>query len=717
MVVVTKTQGLSAAVVLSVGTLWPLFSLADEPSSRYIITSPDTSAVGYVATSSVSIKITDASGNAPSNEAIRHLKVKLNGVDEPNALSQAGAGVLSGLVIGSNTILLLESKDSSHPERSTSWEQVGRLVVERATNPAVSCASLAHLTNFPIQPVGSEGGTTIMLAQLNLATATLPEHCQIQGIMRSRTGIAGPSAVPQQYQTKFEVRLPTLWNGRYMFQGGGGTEGSLPAATGAQTGTASFPELSNGWVVASQDGGHQTSQLPPTTPKTATSPSILQVNMFYPDQQAVKDWAYNAIDMTTQTAKYLIDAYYGRPADHSYFVGCSTSGRQAMAMTQLFPTYYDGVIAGDPFYLPPDISLSETWGLEQIISVSPKDASGNPIYTQGFPVSDQNLFTNAILAACDALDGLVDGVIDNRAACHFDPATFVFPTTGPYGSIAPGQPLQCSSAKTATCLSPAQVAAVKKIAQGPRTSQGATIVSPDGTLLSGYPFDGGFMQPSGIPTRDIGTPTTPPGNIGLGSGQLPLFWFATPNPNYNPLTVNYDTDIGLVTAQSPAVNNSTDISAFVERGGRLIFFHGLSDSGPPWPYTVHYFHKVAERQRHGRGDDVLRQAEDFMRLYLVPNMGHCGGNAATDHFDMLTPMVNWIENGNTPNTVVASGVNFSSVEGTLTNLPTTRSRPLCPYPQTLRYTGPQGGDISVATNYSCVGGDFYKFRSDDHDQH
>ena len=704
MVVVTKALRLSAAVMFSVGMLWPCLSQADQPGIGYTITTPDTPTIGFVTTNSVSIKVT-----GPSSEAIRHTKLTLNGLNVTNWLSQDGVGVVSGLEVGSNTFKLFESKNSNEP--------VARLVIERATKPAVTCVSLAALVNFPIKPTGSEGGTTITLAQLNPATATLPEHCQIQGLLRARTGIAGPSATAQAYGSKFEVRLPTLWNGRYMFQGGGGTEGSLPAATGAQTGTASFPELSNGWAVASQDGGHESSQLPPTTPKTATAPSILQVNMFYPDAQAVKDWAYNSIDITTQTAKYLIDAYYGRSADHTYFVGCSTSGRQGMAMTQLFPTYYEGVIAGDPFYLPPDISLSETWGLEQIISVSPKDTNGNPVYTQGFPVSDQNLFTSAILAACDALDGLVDGVIDNRAACHFDPATFVFPSSGPYGSVAPGQPLQCTAAKTPTCLTPAQVTAVKKIAQGPRTSGGQQIISPDGTLLSGYPFDGGFMQPSGIPTRDIGSATSPPGNIGLGSGQLPLFWFTVPDPTYNPLTVNYDKDIGLVTAHSPAVNNSTDISAFVDRGGKLIFYHGLSDSGPPWPYTAEYFHKVAERQarrhsasphetigerRDGDDDNKLGQAGDFMKLYLVPNMGHCGGNASTDHFDMLTPMVNWIENGIAPNTVVATGVNFSSTLGTLTGLPTTRSRPLCPYPQTLRYTGLKGGDISVAANYSCV---------------
>jgi hypothetical protein len=233
-----------------------LASWADQPDIRYTITTPDTTAVGYVITDSVSIKITDASGTPPSPDTIRRLKVKLNGLDEPNVLSQGGTATLTDLRVGANTVSLLETKDVSFFERDASWDQVGQLVIERASGPAISCASLAHLAGFPINPTGSEGGTVITLAQLNPATATLPEHCQIQGILRSRTGIAGPSSTSQQYQTKFEVRLPTLWNGRYMFQGGGGTEGSLPAATGAQTGTASFPELSNGWVVASQDGGH-----------------------------------------------------------------------------------------------------------------------------------------------------------------------------------------------------------------------------------------------------------------------------------------------------------------------------------------------------------------------------------------------------------------------------------------------------------------------------
>ena len=697
MAVIKKRRAIGIVAALAMlaieGVTFAPSALADP---AFTISSPDVALVGLAATDTVTINIT-----APSDALIQRATLKLNGHDvtaalHPGALPGSMTGAVSGLRVGANVFDLFRSKPTN--------ERVARLTIERATTPAMACAALANLTGFPVQASPIAGGTTITLAQLNLATTgtnALPEHCQVQGTLQARTGLAGVPGTPsfttaQSYGTRFEVRLPTLWNGRYMFQGGGGTEGSLPAATGAQTGTAGFPELRSGFAVAAQNGGHTTSQLPATIPATATSPSILQVNMFFPDTLAVKDWAYNSIDVTTQTAKYLINAYYGRTADRSYFVGCSTSGRQGMAMSQRFPEHYDGVIAGDPFYLPPDISLSETWGLEQIIAISPKDASGNPIYLQGFPVADQQLFTNAILAACDGLDGLVDGVIDNLAACTFDPAIFVFPSSGPYGAIAPGQPLQCGGAKTATCLTPAQVKAVKTIAQGPRTSDGQRITSPDGTLLSGYPFDGGFMQPSGIPTRDIGTPTSPPGNIGLGSGQLPLFWFTTPDPSYNPLTVNYDTDIPLVTASSPAVNNSTDIGAFLDRGGKLIFYHGLSDSGPPWPYTYDYFRAV-ERD-HGGG---YAGVSEFMKMYLLPNMGHCGGNASTDRFDMLTPMVNWIENDVAPDSIIASGTNFSSTLGTLTGLPTTRSRPLCAYPKTLRYTGPIGGDISVASNYSC----------------
>jgi hypothetical protein len=681
----------------------------NKPEPEFSLSSPGLVLTGYVTGASVPITVTSSQRIARGS-----LKLKLNGVDVTSALHADGAGSLSGTVAGlepgANVFELFARDDDGrrstrhhrhHNRHDHDWDQVAQLTIMKAIAPALACdlTTISTLGGFPVQPSGTMAGTRITAVSLVAATATLPEYCLVRGILEERNdGLSGIPGTPsyrtnQHYGTLFEVRLPTAWNGRYMFQGGGGTEGGTPNATGQPGGTSGLAVLQSGFVVAAQNGGHLNSELPASYPPGPITDlnhiQVLGQNMFFPDEKAVRDWAYNSIDTTTQTTKYLIDAYYGRAPEKSYFVGCSTSGRQGMAMLQRFPQHYDGVVAGDPFYLPPDISASETWGLQQIINIVPI-VDGVPQYTQSFPPADQQLFTNAILAACDAADGLVDGVIDN-AGCKFDPAKFVWPASGPYGSIAPGLPLQCTGAKTATCLTPAQVNATKKIAEGPRDSRGRKIVSPDGTPLSGYPFDGGFMQPQGIPTRDIGTATNPPGNIGLGSGQLPLFWFTNPDPTYNPLTVDYNNDIDLMVRRSPAVNNSTRIEPFVRRGGKLMLYHGLSDSGPPWPYTLKYFEDVSDRFGKER-------ANDFMKMYLIPNMGHCSGNAATDRFDMLTPMVDWIENGNAPDDIVASGVNFFSTLGTLTGLPSTRSRPLCAYPKTLRYTG---GDMSQASSYAC----------------
>jgi Tannase and feruloyl esterase len=196
------------------------------------------------------------------------------------------------------------------------------------SDPATACANLATLTKFLVTP------TQITLAKFNPAGATssngvaLPEHCQVQGIINKRTGIDG-----FPYDDGFEVRLPTpaQWNGRFMFQGGGGTEGSVPPATGT-AGTIS-PTLAHGWAVASQDGGHENKDLPAP-------------HQFFLDPQAVTDHAYGSIDVTAQTAKFLIDAYYGQAPDRSYFVGCSTGGRQGMVFSQNFPDYFDGIVAG-----------------------------------------------------------------------------------------------------------------------------------------------------------------------------------------------------------------------------------------------------------------------------------------------------------------------------------------------------------------------------------
>jgi feruloyl esterase len=159
------------------------------------------------------------------------------------------------------------------------------------------------------------------------------------------------------------------------------------------------------------------------------------------------------------------------------------------------------------------------------------------------------------------------------------------------------------------------------------------------------------------------------------------------------------------------VATSLDIRRFINHGGKAIWYHGLSDPGVPVMGTVKYYNEMADQ------NGGIEGAQSFSRLYLVPNMAACSGGPSTDQFDMLTPLVNWVENGKAPHSVIASGSNFTSA-------PTTRSRPLCPYPEVVRYTGPEGGDISVASNYSCItppGADDRDYdhdhdgRDDDHD--
>jgi feruloyl esterase len=545
------------------------------------------------------------------------------------------------------------------------------------SDPAAACARLATLAGFPVTPTQITLATFIPAGTVSAGGVALPDHCQVQGIINKRVGADG-----FPYGDSFEVRLPAQWNGRFMFQGGGGTEGAVPPATGS-AGTLS-PTLAHGWAVASQDGGHENKDLPVP-------------NQFFLEPQAVTDHAYRSIDVTTQTAKFLIDAYYGQGPNRSYFVGCSTGGRQGMVFSQNFPDYFDGIVAGDPVYDLEAIALTEDWGVQAIATITPAPVqtfpNGSPVLYPAFPVADQNLFTSAILAACDRLDGSSDGVVDNLPACwaKFDPATFVFPDSR--------QPLQCTGGKTATCLSPGQINAIKKINQGPRNTLGQPIKAPasmaardhaDNTVV-GYAYDSGFMAATGIPSRKIGTPTTPPGDFTLGLGQIPYIWLSPPNPGADPLRFDFDKDIGSLNKDTPMVtfSASTDISRFKNRGGKIIWYHGVSDPGPPVQGTIAYYEALTARS------GGPEQTTAFARLFLIPNMGHCRGGPATDQFDMLSPLVSWVEQGTPPDQIIASGTNFTSP-------PATRSRPLCPYPQQTRYVGPAGGDLGAAANYTCV---------------
>ena len=291
------------------------------------------------------------------------------------------------------------------------------------------------------------------------------------------------------------------------------------------------------------------------------------------------------------------------------------------------------------------------------------------------------------------LDGVVDGVIDDLKTCQrkFDPATYVFSDTG--------QPLQCTGDKTDSCLSPGQIDAVKKINEGPRNSLGQTIEAPAGavsitilTILSSAILMTAvsWLHPASRRARSARRLRLR-GILALGLGQIPYLWITPPNPGFDPLSFDWDSDVANLTPESPLVTSRHLLTSTSSRNGRgkIIWYHGSSDPGPSVSFTIEYYNALAKKS------GGLRRVQKFSRLYLIPNMGHCGGGPSTDQFDMLTPLVEWVENGIAPDEVIASGTNFTSA-------PTTRSRPLCPYPEEVRYIGAPGGDLSEASNYKCV---------------
>jgi hypothetical protein len=518
------------------------------------------------------------------------------------------------------------------------------------------------------------------------------------------------------------VVLPVNWNGRFFFQGGGSTEGVIPNPSGFLFN--GFPDgafgLDNGYAVVTQDGGHLNTELALPTCDSGYGNEL----EFLLDPLGTNAFAYQSIEVTTLVAKYLINQFYGVGPHHSYWVGGSTGGRQGMVMSQNFPSFFDGIIAGCPAYDYEALDLSILYGAEQILNAYNANPSlpplsylpqaapepPAPILYPAFPVADQALLGAALLQACDALDGVADGVIDNAPACKakFDPATATYTSGGATF------PLQCTGPKNATCLSPAQIQAAKKINQGPRNSAGQPIIAPAGAvaedhvtnIVQGFVWDGGWMTTAGISLTMIGGPATAP-NVDL----IDYAFLSPAQPMFDLFGFNFDQDLGMLNRNTPLVTYSTsaDIRRFVDYGHKIIWFAGLSDPTVPVLGTIKYYEEMAQ-QFGGLGP-----AQQFSRFYPVPNMGHCIGGPATDQFDLLTPLANWVENGIPPGPINATGVNFTpaTYQVSFVQGPTTRTRPLCPYPQQARFTGSVSviGGVPVATNqadladptkYQCV---------------
>ena len=435
----------------------------------------------------------------------------------------------------------------------------------------------------------------------------LPEFCRVSATLT-------PSS---DSDIKVEVWLPTTtWNGKFEAVGNGGWAGviSYPAMADA---------LRAGYATASTDTGHVGGR-----------------GTFALDHpEKLIDFSWRSEHEMTVKAKALIQAFYGSAPKLSYWNGCSTGGRQGLKEAQMFPNDYDGIIAG----APANRTAISLWIADAVL----KDPSSY------IPPSKYPLIHQAAVAACDAADGLKDGLIDDPSKCRFDPAA-----------------LRCNGADSPSCLTDAQVTAAKKIyspAINPRT--GAELFS---SLMPGSEL-GWAVQAQG---------PEPAANL---YDQYRYVVFK--DPNWDWKTFDFDKDVARGNRPENLIMNATnpDMKAFFSHGGKLLLYHGWSDPQVPPLNTVKYFNSVVKNL--GGAD----KAADRVRLFLAPGMGHCAGGEGPSVFDKVGPLERWVEQSKAPDALIASHVTDGKVD---------RTRPLCAFPQVATYKG--SGNIDDAASFVCA---------------
>jgi feruloyl esterase len=515
----------------------------------------------------------------------------------------------------------------------------------------------------------------------------LPEHCEVFGRINDREGMNG-----QHYAIKFHMRLPVQWNGKFFFEGGGGSNGNIGTAYGNLQGQQPTVAVALGYAVVSQDSGHDNAvNNDPLRNGTSTHGF---------DPQARLDHGYNSYDQVTQMAKALIKIHYGRAPERSYFVGSSEGGREAMMMSQRFPDYFDGILANAPgFQLPKSALFNETFTVQTLGALARSlgifDKDGNPFINKTFSDEDLTLVSNAVLGACDALDGATDGMVQDFAACT---------TELVQKKLAE---VTCPAAKRVTCLLPGQVAAMVKLYGGPKTSKGEALYSDwawdrgMGGLVGGSapadaynqgwrvwklgPYDGTVNNSitAGLGTLSVGsTFSTPPKEIPLANGA----------PLKNMLAIDLDTAAALLTNETPQyprsvqsyfIANSTDLSGFKKHNGKLLIVHGVSDPIFSINDTLRWYRDL-DKVEGGK-------ASQFVRAFAVPGMNHTTGGPSTDRYDAFGALVAWTEKNQAPEQILAAA-------GPATPWPG-RTRPLCLYPKVARYNG--SSSLEDAKNFSC----------------
>ena len=515
--------------------------------------------------------------------------------------------------------------------------------VPRAHAAGQSCEQLAQLnlsnttiTSAETVAAGAFTPPANMTPSLANFYKQLPTFCRV-------TAVATPSA---DSHVKIEVWLPTRgWNGKFRGQGNGGFAGEIDYHSLGQA-------VSQGYAAAATDTGH------------AASGTDARWALGHPEK--ITDFAYRAIHEMTAVGKATVKAFYGDAPRHAYFASCSNGGRQALMEAQRFPEDYDGILAGAPANYWTHLLASALW-----------DAHATALDPASYiPTSKIPAIAHAVNEACDAADGVKDGVLNDPRKCHFTPAT-----------------LLCKEGDSDSCLTQPQVTALEKLYQGARDSKGRQV----------FP---GFM-----PGGEEGGGGWPLWITGHGPGQGLLFAFGNGyfsdmvynDANWNYKTAKLDDAVAASDEKFASVLNSTDpnMKAFASHGGKLIIYHGWNDAAISALNSIDYYETV--RKTMGPA-----QTDSFLRLYMVPGMQHCGGGPGTDTFgqfgfspqndpqhNMYVALEQWVEKGSAPTLVIAS-----RLDGQGPAAKVIETRPVCAYPQEAKYKG--SGDTSDAANFVCA---------------
>jgi feruloyl esterase len=504
------------------------------------------------------------------------------------------------------------------------------LIVLALFNPPLYAQPVCKLESMPQLP-------DVTITSVTPESAPAP-HCKVAGVI-------GP-------EIHFELLLPDEWNGKFAMGGGGGFVGSV-VNTSLMLGS-----LQAGYATVGTDTGHQGHPL--------------DASWALNNMERIVNFGHQAVHRTAVTAKALTRAYYQNDIARSYFTGCSRGGGQALMEAQRYPEDFDGIVSGAPAYNWPMLGAMATQ-INQVMYPDPKDIEAAVVGPK-----EQELIESSYLEKCDEQDGIKDGILNDPRQCKFDVAT-----------------LLCKGKKTDSCLSKEQLAAVKVIYDGPKDEKG-------NAMFYGFPFGGensiggwprwltGGMKyqadldefQGGVDVGDIEAPIAPNLFYAFGNGIMKYFVYNDPEWTYN--NYNFDTfhkDAELVAATLNATN--PDLSAFRERGGKLIMYTGWSDAAITAHGTIGYYKDVLAHNETAAND---------VRLFMMPGVEHCFGGPGPSWVNYLTEIDKWVETGKAPEQVVAYWLDEKFQPA--------GSRLLCAYPKIAKYDGK--GDTRDVSSFSCA---------------